>query len=485
MTTSQPTAFAHERPTGQRSAQAAPSAGDQPAGSWLFWILILYFVLEFLRPPVVSSLKIQMVFVIVMPVIWLFSRNRTWSANMNFQLAFLAKNGFSISHAYNYFSAYMASRALWANTVAALSITWILSRRKEFVRAIWIWVAIMAYQAVFSVTIGGGRGNGGFIGDENDLALAIDTAFPFALMGALQYRGGKRLVCAGLLVLYASAVVASFSRGGFVGFAVVAAYCLAYSKNRTRNFIAIAVGAALFFLAIPSEYKSELTSIQETSSGTAEARLFLWTAAYRMWLDNPILGVGAENSHWLVGEYQPEDVDSGMFSGRSYRERNWSGTPLHSLYFGLLSECGLVGVAIFGGMIWLHYRTISRTRKRVFGTPFASAELKRDAEIYGVSLAAAMAGYLSAGAFLSVLYYPYPYYFTALAAAYELMINRRLAEERERHAATVTGRSPKPSRVTGVTSRSKEPIDRNTMTDSAAGLASGLLQRDGRAGEDN
>ena len=48
----------------------------------------------------------------------------------------------------------------------------------------------------------------------------------------------------------------------------------------------------LLFIAVPSDYKSEIQTIGETDSGTAEGRLFAWTTGLRMWMDHPILGVG-------------------------------------------------------------------------------------------------------------------------------------------------------------------------------------------------
>ena len=46
--------------------------------------------------------------------------------------------------------------------------------------------------------------------------------------------------------------------------------------------------------------------------------------------------VGASNSSFLIGRYQPSD-----FEGREYNERDWSGMALHSAWFQLLSEHGI------------------------------------------------------------------------------------------------------------------------------------------------
>lgn len=398
-----------------------------PPHAILFWALMFFFFLEFLRPPVLSQLKYQMLFVSLVPILWLTSKDRPWSPILTMQWLMLGQAAISILYGVNYFAAYTGARTMWPNVVSGLAIFWILSREKSFVRGIWVWALIISYQAFFAFSIGGGRGSGGILGDENDLAMACTMAVPFMLMSMQLLRGLSRALALGLLVLLLVGIVASESRGGFVGLAGAVAYCLFYSANRARNFAIIALGGLIFFLSIPSEYKDELGSISETKSGTAEARFFLWTAGTNMWIDNPVLGVGALNSPWLIGDYQPKAEDNGgMFSDRGYRERDWTMTPMHSIYFEILAETGLVGIGLFGNCVWLHFAVIGRTRKRTRLSRAADADLKRDAELYGVSLAGAMIAFLVCGLFLSILYYPFFYYFTALAAAYDAMIMRRL-----------------------------------------------------------
>jgi O-antigen ligase len=221
-------------------------------------------------------------------------------------------------------------------------------------------------------------------------------------------------------------IVASLSRGGFVGLVVVILYFIAMGRNRARNLAVTLIGAAVFFLAIPSNYKSELKSIQHTEEGTSEARLFLWRAAFNMFLDNPIFGVGAGNSNWNVGKYQPPASVTGMFSDPIYSERDWTMASIHSANFQLLSEQGIVGTAVFIAILVGHFKAVHAVRRRVRRDPRASRSLRRDTDLYAVGLGGAMAGYLASGSFLSVLYYAYPWYFSAFAVALSRAVNEEL-----------------------------------------------------------
>ena len=151
----------------------------------------------------------------------------------------------------------------------------------------------------------GGVGPGGFLGDENDLALACITAFPFAFFGFEWNSGWRRWAFGSLGILLLMAVVASFSRGGFVGLVAAAGYCLALSRHKLRNFGVMVMSALALFALSPQEYIDEIGTIRAEATGeqrgTGESRQFLWTTAYNMWKDQPVLGVGGGNFSFLAG----------------------------------------------------------------------------------------------------------------------------------------------------------------------------------------
>jgi O-antigen ligase len=288
----------------------------------------------------------------------------------------------------------------------------------------------MSYQALHAILYNG-VGTGGFLGDENDVALACCVALPFALQGALFLSGWRRWVSGALALLFTTSIVASSSRGGFIALVAVVAYGVFASPHRMRN-LAITVAAALvFYASVPASYKAEVASIFENREhDTGESRTFLWRAAWNMWLDHPVLGVGIDNFNWNVGRYQPK-AGTGRFSSAMYLERDWTTAAAHSLYFSVLSEGGAVGSLLFGAIVVGHFATVRRFRKLVAGHPGANVQLRRDTTLYGTGLSMAMVGYLAAGAFLSCAYYPYPWMLSALAVAWERAALAELGEPSE------------------------------------------------------
>jgi O-antigen ligase len=408
----------------------APAAkrGSARSRPFAFWLLMTFFVLEYMRPEPFVQLKLQMASLVLFPVMWLAASRRPWSRNLTIEALFVVVCALTVPFAVNNYSAYMVTRAMYGHAVIALAITWFLANRRDFSFAIWFWVVVMAYQAIYGMTHGG-HGSGGSLGDENDLALGLNTALPFAFVGLQQFTGRKRWACAGLLVLFLAGIVASISRGGFVGMVAVVGYCVMMGRNRLRNIAIAVVGAVLFVLAIPESYKGEIASIKDTQSGTAEERRFFWEAARNMWRAHPILGVGAGNSPWNMGRYQPREAGqgAGLFSGAEYAERDYSSTQVHSVFFQTLAELGTAGIVLFFAMVIEHYRTLFALRRRL-RRPGVPPALRRDADIYIVALGGGMTGYLAAGAFLSVAYYPYPWYFGAFSVALARAVAQHLSQ---------------------------------------------------------
>ena len=109
--------------------------------------------------------------------------------------------------------------------------------------------------------------------------------------------------------------------------------------------------------------------------------------------------------------------------GRTWQTKSLAGRQAHSLYFTLLPELGLVGVIIFGSMVYLNYKD---TRVKSFipripagrrdGADVEDLQILR-ATLYGNAIFGGMIGYLATSTFISTLYYPTFWIMMALAVA--------------------------------------------------------------------
>ena len=415
-----------------RERQAASPARQNTFATVL---LILFLVLEYVRPPGLAQLRLQFLIIVVMFFLWCAAQSRPWSGILTAQVLFVLVCLQAIPFSYNYYSAYETSRTMFGHLSIALGLSWLLATRRTFRLVTWTWLLVMSYAAVYGITHDG-SGPGAMLGDENDLALGCATAFPFAFYGFERFSGRRRWASAAVGGLLIIAIVKSFSRGGLVALAAVGFYCWLASKHKLRALVTVTLSGALLMLLAQTmscranledlgceSYGSRMSTMFNTNEGTAEGRRFLWAAARNMWMDNPILGVGVGNFKHLAGRYQPKEG----YEKPEYQDRDYSGTVTHSLYFQLLAETGSVGILLLASVLWAHFQTLRRSRRQIASQPNVSDDLKRDVELYSGALGGAVIGYCAAGAFLSVAYYPYLWYFSAMAVALDTSIQRELA----------------------------------------------------------
>lgn len=157
-------------------------------------------------------------------------------------------------------------------------------------------------------------------------------------------------------------VIASFARGAFLALIVVAAVIWIRSPKKLLTLAAIllgttvAVGGASMLFGgnlFWDEMRSAFT--EGTSSGTGNQRWVLWTAATRVWLEHPILGVGAANfGVFASGFFMPYELEGFENPLALY------GFNLHNAYMQVLSEFGLLGLLAF---LWMHFDFFGRNRE--------------------------------------------------------------------------------------------------------------------------
>jgi hypothetical protein len=270
-----------------------------------------------------------------------------------------------------------------------------------------VWMAILVFLAVMG-TVKGGRGYGGWLGDENDLCMVMNMAIPFAYFLLFSASGvAQKMKYLGFLGAYLFAAIATGSRGGFMGLAAVGAYCWYRSPKKMNALIVLAIAVAFMLVLAPEEYWDEIGSSfsEETMSeyGTGGARLYTWGIGLKMFFFNPIIGIGQGNFPWTFGIYE---------AGETFHDRSFSGRAAHSAWVTLISELGLAGIVIVGGMLWQCVKDLKfvRTRFAPVKTRQKHGQTVQAGEDMRAYLARAMEGsligFIVSGVFVSILWYP-------------------------------------------------------------------------------
>ncbi len=321
-------------------------------------------------------------------------------------LLFIVLLAIFVPLARNNFWAYQTVRNMALRIPLLLSVIIVMNSQVRLTALLKGIIAIMIFITCYGLSHGG-RGPGGVITDENDLCLFLVTFLPFVFFLFLQTKKtiGK-IAYASIVFLVLLTVVATFSRGGFVGLLAMAAVYWIFSRRKILTlFCALLIGCILY-MSSGEQYRQEMSTVTDTKENTANARLLSWEAGWKMFKAHP-LGIGGNNFPIYFPEYQPEGL----------RHNMW-GRQAHSLWFTLLPETGVVGIIIYFLIIRMNVKDLFFLR----GIGGARGREYLDSNTHFMSqlstaFMASFAGFFASASFISVLYYPEFWYLTVLVVS--------------------------------------------------------------------
>ena len=263
----------------------------------------------------------------------------------------------------------------------AFWILWNLKMSQSGVRS---WAAAgFAFQDWGMAGAPGWFTNSGEFGAEMVVFFPITLYFMIGLWPSLSRT--KRL---SLLAVAASAVlgmVGSASRGAVLGGVAIGLWILFANPHRVRNLLLLGSLAVLGYLMLPQGSKDRWSTAGTDKTSTL--RITYWKRGVQLTKENPVLGVGFQN--WIPA-----------YKAR-FQER---GQEPHNVFIKASAELGVVGLVVFLGLIGatLHQNVMTRRHSNPKGP-----RPDRFAYFMAFGLDSAMIGYLAAGFFVTILYYPY------------------------------------------------------------------------------
>jgi putative inorganic carbon (HCO3(-)) transporter len=263
---------------------------------------------------------------------------------------------------------------------------------------------------------------GGFFANPNDLALNLVAFLPLAMMYVK--RPGpflKRVIALGISVLMVVAVVFTKSRSGLLGAAAMfVTYLLATRSLKPGTGIALVLAGLIVLPALPSSYWDRMESIfneEKDATNSRTERRLLMEEAWQVFLDNPIIGIGA-------GQFQ-------NYGGPGKAAR-WRVT--HNTLLQVAAELGIFALIAFSFLIIRAFAAAWWTRQALSWIFWKKRRPREDGldeserlllQTTGAALVACLAGWFVCAMFASVAFNWTFYYLLGLAVTTRDVVRAR------------------------------------------------------------
>ncbi|MGM0767441.1 MAG: O-antigen ligase family protein [Pseudomonadota bacterium] len=380
--------------------------------SFAFWMICAYLFFEYVRPqsiyPVINFLPWTQLVVLGAFAGCMMDKTVRWvSSPINvllivFFIVILLSSylayfpGISLENLDKYY--------LWV-VIYFLIINIVNTRRRFFVFIciflvasfkISLSLAMVWTKRGFSFTDWGLKGPPGFFENSGELAIQMLVFWPIAWAFCQTLK--PRISRAWYLVLLLMPITAimvilgASSRG-----AQLALICqLAIMNYRTilkpKVFVSMSVAFVLIWVFLPDEQKERFSSIGQDV--TSQQRMLYWENGVEMIQDNPALGVGFYNFSPYYEKYYPEDI--------LLRRAELP----HNIFIQVGTDTGVIGLVVFAGFLIFALRKARNFRMQ--GCPEA------DPKLPGRCANLSLIGFIVAGQFVTVAYYPFLWIHLAL-----------------------------------------------------------------------
>lgn len=277
----------------------------------------------------------------------------------------------------------------------------------------------------------------GPLGDPNYFAQILLMLVPLALFLAWGAGGWDRkesrvpkytapqilrrtkLLAYGAAGLMTAATVLTYSRGAALALAVVLGLALLLRGVKPGEVLTGLALAGLLVVALPAAFTERLITLEQVLPGgeqtlhpdsSFEKRRLVTRVAWEMFLDHPVLGVGAGNYTVHYDRY----ADRVGSVAREYDDPSEAHYP-HNLYLEIGAETGLPGLLVFSAAICVAFVYLHRARRWA---------LERDdpgTAVLARGVALGLVGYLISSLFLHGQFQRYLWLLLALTAALEAL----------------------------------------------------------------
>lgn len=385
--------------------------------SFAFWMICAYLFFEYVRPqsiiPAIDILPWTQLVVIGAILGCFTDKTVRWvSSSVNVLLIlFLLIILLSSVLAYFPSASYKNLDKYYLWVVIYFLIINIVNTRKRFFIFICIFLvasfkisfslALTWAQRGFSFTSWGLSGPPGFFQNSGELAIQMLVFWPIAWAFAHSLRPYVSKWWYRVLMLMPitaiMVILGASSRGGQLALIVQLLVMNHRAVFKPKVLISMAVALSLIWTFLPDEQKERFQTMGEDK--TSQQRLLYWENGIEMIKEHPLLGVGYFNFVSYFSLYYPEDVIVHRVE-----------LP-HNIFIQVGTDTGMIGLSVFLALLLVTYRKSALFRFDGDGDSDCWRDVGKCANL-------SLIGFVVAGQFVTVTYYPFLWIHVALVVSF-------------------------------------------------------------------
>jgi len=270
---------------------------------------------------------------------------------------------------------------------------------------------------IFTI-VGGGEHlvwgpEGSFIGGNNEIALALIMTIPLLhYLQVITKNMWANFALLAVMLLCAVAALGSYSRGALLALAAMGGFLWLKSQHKFRLAVLFILAIPLMLAYMPEQWTERMDTIEHYEQDrSVVGRFNAWNMAFNLAKDRPFVGGGFEVATREIYHRYAADVGDVPRAA-------------HSIYFQALGEHGFVGLGLYLLIGFLTWRTgvwiIRNTRGlNEYKWAFSLASM----------IQVSLIGFVTGGAFLSLLYFDVVYYLMAAMVATRIVVENELKEK--------------------------------------------------------
>jgi O-antigen ligase len=260
----------------------------------------------------------------------------------------------------------------------------------------------------FAFTDWGLMGPEGFFQNSGEFAVQMLVMLPPSYQMTLAMRPWlsrtKYLFMLAMPITAGMSVLGASSRGAQFGLAAQTYLTFLWRKLSIKAIAIMAVLCVVAYLIFPQEQMDRFRSMGDDKP--SQQRLLYWKGGIEMIKEHPFLGVGFFNFAPNFALHHPDELLYG------------SAQLPHNIFIQVGTDAGALGLLVYVALIWNGFAATRAVRRR----------LQHDKEhwLYKLSYGydASFVGYLIAGQFVTIGYYPFMWIHLALVAATQNIVQR-------------------------------------------------------------